>query len=91
MMTKKTQAVVDRISEGTKAVLLAEALQKEFIVPIDTVDIDLREGLWVDLTLSDDGHILSIEANEKVTEEKEAKVEDIMARLRKRKGSKYKR
>lgn len=90
-MTKKVHAVVDRIDQGSKAVLLAEEVNKEFILSTDQKEIDLYEGLWVDLTLSEQGHILSIEPNKALTKEKEAKVKDLMTRLRKRKGNKYKK
>lgn len=89
-MSKQVSAVVDRISEGTQAVILAEEINEEFIVLIEDVDVELREGLWVDLSLNSDGEIRNIKPNETLTAEKNEKVSNVMDRLRKRKGSQYK-
>lgn len=89
-MSKQVSAVVDRISEGTQAVILAEEINEEFIVLIEDVDVELREGLWVDLSLNSDGEIRNIKPNETLTAEKKEKVSNVMDRLRKRKGSQYK-
>lgn len=89
-MGKKVNAVVDRISGGKHAVILAEELNKEFIVDTGTIDATLREGLWVDLFIDDAGSVIEVKPNEKLTKEQELKVSNVMERLRKRKGSKYK-
>lgn len=89
-MSKQVSAVVDRISEGTQAVILAEEINEEFIVLIEDLDVELREGLWVDLSLNSDGEIRNIKPNETLTAEKNEKVSNVMERLRKRKGSQYK-
>jgi len=89
-MTKQTSAVVDRISEGKTAVILAEEIGKEFTVDINEADIVLREGLWLTLTIDQRDNIIAMEANEALTKEKAAAIDDVMARLRKRKGSKFK-
>lgn|SRR5699024_2527042 len=89
-MPKQTSAVVDRISEGKTAVILAEEIRKEFTVDIDQADIPLREGLWLNLTIDQTDNIIAMEANEALTKEKTAAIDNVMARLRKRKGSKFK-
>lgn len=89
-MVKKVSAVVDRISEGKHAVIIAEEINKEFIIDVGTVNTALREGLWVDLFLDNAGSITEVKPNEETTERKKAKVSNVMDRLRKRKGSKYK-
>ena len=89
-MGKKVNAVVDRISGGKHAVILAEELNKEFIVDTGTIDATLREGLWVDLFIDDAGSVIEVKPNEKLTKEQELKVSNVMERLRKQKGSKYK-
>ncbi|HZW68935.1 MAG TPA: DUF3006 family protein [Pseudogracilibacillus sp.] len=90
-MSYKTNAVVDRISEGKYAVILAEEIKKEFILSLADIDIHLREGLWLTLNLNEDDEIIGIQADETLTAQKQAKVSDVMAKLRQRKGSKYKK
>lgn len=89
-MFRKINAVVDRISEGKYAVVLAEEVKKEFVLSLADIDVSLREGLWLELTLNEAGEIIGIKVKEELTAEKQAKVSDVMAQLRKRKGSKYK-
>lgn len=89
-MSKKVQAVVDRISEETKAVILAEEINKEYVVDIHTVECTLREGLWLDLYLTKEEQIKKIVPNEKLTSKKQSSVKERLNRLRKRKGSNYK-
>lgn len=87
---KRVSGVVDRISEGKYAVILVESLKKEFIVDINTVDVSLREGLWLDLILDANDKIQQLTPNEQLTKKNEQKVDDLMSKLRKRKGSKFK-
>lgn len=89
-MVKKVSAVVDRISEGKHAVLISEQINKEFIIDVKTVSTALREGLWVDLFLDNNGDVTKVKPNEELTERQKAKVSNVMDRLRKRKGSKFK-
>lgn len=89
-MEKKVSAVVDRITDGTHAVIIAEDINKEFIIHIDRVDVALREGLWVDLVIDNAGNVAHIKPDESLTKQKQAQVSNVMERLRKRKGSKYK-
>lgn len=89
-MNKQTTAVVDRISEGKFAVILAEEINKEFIIPIEKATIPLRPGLWLDITLNEKNQIETMQANETLTNEKAQSVSNMMEKLRKRKGSKYK-
>ena len=89
-MNKQTTAVVDRISEEKFAVILAEEINKEFIIPIEKATIQLRAGLWLDITLNEQNQIETMQANETLTNEKAQSVSNMMEKLRKRKGSKYK-
>lgn len=89
-MNKQTTAVVDRISEEKFAVILAEEINKEFIIPIEKATIPLRPGLWLDITLNEKNQIETMQANETLTNEKAQSVSNMMEKLRKRKGSKYK-
>ncbi|HLS22552.1 MAG TPA: DUF3006 family protein [Pseudogracilibacillus sp.] len=89
-MKRVVEAVVDRISESTYAVFLAEKTEEEFVISIDEVEIPLREGLWVELHVDDEGTIKKIVPNEVKTKEKAETIENIMTRLRKRKGSNFK-
>lgn len=89
-MTIKINAVVDRISDGTKAILIAEQIKKEFIVDTNLISSPLKEGMWVDLYLDQNNQIKRIIPNEKLTQQKRHEISQIMNRLRKRKGSKFK-
>lgn len=89
-MVKRVSAVVDRISEGKYAVIIAEEINEEFIVDIAMIHVALHEGLWVDLFIDNEGVITEVKPNETLTTQRKAKISDIMNRLRKRKGSKYK-
>src|SRR5690625_1830586 len=89
-MNRVDGAVVDSISESTYAVLLEEKTEQEFGIPKDEVEIPLREGLWVELHVDDEGTIKKIVPNEVKTKEKAETIENIMTRLRKRKGSNFK-
>jgi len=89
-MSHKTNAVVDRINDGKHAVILAEEIKREFVLSLAEIDESLREGLWLELTLDEDDKIIAIQVDEVLTSQKQTKVSDVMAQLRKRKGSKYK-
>lgn len=89
-MVRKVSAVVERISGGKYAVIIAEEINKEFIIDVGTVNTALREGLWVDLFLDNAGNITKVKSNEAMTNKEKEKVSNVMERLRKRKGSKYK-
>lgn len=88
-MTKQSTAVIDRISEEKHVVILAEEIGKEFILQKDELDFTPREGLWLNIHVEGD-EITSIQPNESLTEEKSKAVSDVMARLKKRKNSKFK-
>lgn len=88
-MTTQTKAVVDRITNGNQAVILAESINKEFILNTNETSVTLREGLWLDITISK-GHITSIKANEALTKEKSQAITNKLNRLKQKKGSKYK-
>jgi len=89
-MKRVVEAVVDRISESTYAVFLAEETEEEFVISIEEIEIPLREGLWVELHVDDEGTVKEIVPNEAKTKEKAETIENIMTRLRKRKGSNFK-
>lgn len=89
-MTLKVEAVVDRISEGKHAVILIESHGKEIVVDVREIDLALKAGDWLDLQLDDNDKIIEIAVNQRLTEEKASKIESVMDRLKKRKGSKYK-
>lgn len=89
-MTIKIYGVVDRITDGKHAVILAEQIKKEYIINIDTLDVQLREGLLVDLLLDSNYKIKQIIPNEALTRQKQREIGHVMDRLRKRKRSKFK-
>lgn len=89
-MTLKSNAVVDRISEG-KAVILIESHKKEIIVDVNEVDIAIQEGDWLDLELDGDDNIMYIKENYELTEKQTDKIEVIVDRLKDKIGSKFKK
>lgn len=89
-MSQQVNGVVDRISEGKYAVILVESIKREFLVDVQTVDVSLREGLWLDIILDESNEIKDLIPNEQLTEKNKQNVDDLMSKLRKRKGSKFK-
>ncbi len=89
-MDKQVNGVVDRISEGKHAVILVESLNKEYLIDVNESEVSLWEGLWLDLLLDEKNEIKQLTPNEQLTEKNKQNVDDLMGKLRKRKGSKFK-
>lgn len=82
--------MLDRFEES-KAVLLVEQLNKEWIVEVDRLPAGSKKGTWFTLEISGD-EIKNISIDQQLTEEKSQTVNDLMQSLRsKSTGSKFKR
>lgn len=86
----KTIGVLDRIVDEKHATILAEDIGKEFVLDIKELPEDVLEGDWFDITIENET-ITNIAINQQITQNKKSSIEDKMARLRKKSGSKFKR
>ncbi|WP_211653024.1 DUF3006 domain-containing protein [Planococcus alpniumensis] len=84
------RGVLDRF-EGSVAVIIAEQAGREFHVPLRYLPEGSRQGMWFTLSI-ESGHVVDIEADLTQTNERAAKAEELMAKLRnKSTGSRFKR
>ncbi|MGM0904888.1 MAG: DUF3006 domain-containing protein [Bacillota bacterium] len=82
---------LERIEENKFAVILVDAINKEFIVPKEQLPEGSTENSYFDLTIEND-KISSIKLNSQKTYSEKHKVEDLMGKLRANSnGSKFKK
>lgn len=86
----ETNGVLDRITNDKYATILVEDLGKEFILNKEELPIGSKEGTWFNLVIKDE-KIKSLTINQELTESRKISIEEKMARLKKRSGSKYKK
>ncbi|MFA9456519.1 DUF3006 family protein [Halalkalibacter sp. AB-rgal2] len=85
------RAVIDRIVDGDRVVLLVEEQKKEFTVRQEQLPTAAEEGTWLLLTVEDE-QIVEMTIDTKMTNRMEAKVGATLKRLRqKSNGSRFKR
>lgn len=82
-------AVIDRIVDNKYLVLLVGEEEKEHFVPLSESNRHLKEGDCVIVQIGVNAEILDIQLNEKKTKERHDSIQDKMALLRARKGSKF--
>jgi hypothetical protein len=82
---------LDRIEDKQFAVILAEEIRKEFIIPVKDLPAGSKEKSYFEITIEND-KIISMKLDEQTTQTQQEKVDDMMAKLRSRnKGSKFKK
>lgn len=86
----KTKGVLDRIVDGKYGTILAEEIGKEFVLNIEELPADAKEGDWFDLVIEND-QIQNLSINKKLTDERQRSIESKMQKLKKRSGSKFKK
>lgn len=86
----QTQGVLDRIEDGRYGVLLLENIKKEVVLDIEDFPAGSEEGDWFDITL-DGEDIESLTFNKKTTDERKKTVQSKLSKLKKKKGSKFKK
>lgn len=86
------KGVLDRIVDGKHAVILVEELGKEYIIDVDSLPNDSKEGTWFKLKVVND-EIVEMRIDEETQEVMEKKIDDIMSKLRNKNksGSKFRR
>ncbi len=85
------EAVLDRIEDGKFAVILAESLNKEFVIDVSLLPEGSKEGTWFKITIQDD-QIEQITIDEAKTKEKLKTINEKLNLLRQKKSSsKFKR
>ena len=85
------KGMLDRIEDGFNAVILLEEQKREIVIPITQLPAGSQVNSWFTITL-ENGEIASIEADENLAQEKSARAQSLMQRLRGRKsGSRFKR
>ena len=77
------RAVIDRIVDGTTAVLLVGPDETELLLPADELPETATEGVWVTLDPdSDPPAVLAVDTE--LTEQRTKKIDDQMQRIRRR-------
>lgn len=86
----ETNGVLDRITDNKYGTIIAEDIGKEFILNKEELPAGSKEGTWFNLIIEND-ELKSLTINQELTEERKVTIEEKMARLRKRSGSKFKK
>lgn len=82
---------LDRIEDNQFAVILAEEIKKEFIIPVEDLPEGSKEKSYFEITIKND-KITSMKLDEQTTQTEQEKVDDLLSKLRsKSKGSKFKK
>lgn len=82
---------LDRIEDNQFAVILAEKIKKEFIIPVEDLPEGSKEKSYFEITIEND-KITSMKLDEQTTQTEQEKADDLMTKLRsKSKGSKFKK
>lgn len=84
------KGMLDRIEDDSKAVILMEESGREIVVPVSQLPEGSRLHSWFTITLEEEEVVL-IEVDEPLTQAKAAHAQNLMQRLRKRSGSRFKR
>lgn len=77
------EAVLDRIEDGTYAVLLVDEQETEFVVPAEQLPDDATPGKWLRVRI-EEGTITAITVDEEATQEAAARIASKLDALRKR-------
>lgn len=85
-MADEERAVVDRIVDGTHAVLLVGDEETEQVVPAERLPATAREGTWLHVTRDDTGRIVEMEVDEAATEEAQERIASKIEQLRRRRS-----
>jgi hypothetical protein len=75
------KAVIDRIVDGHKAVLLVGVQETEYILPIQRLPAGLKEGDWLRVEMKA-GEIVRLQADQDETEIVRQRIQAKMAKLR---------
>ncbi|MFJ5760342.1 DUF3006 domain-containing protein [Neobacillus sp. NPDC093182] len=82
---------LDRIEDNQFAVILAEEIKKEFIIPVEDLPEGSKEKSYFEITI-ENNKITSMKLDGQTTQTEQEKVDDLMTKLRsKSKGSKFKK
>ncbi|MDN7243177.1 DUF3006 domain-containing protein [Planococcus sp. N028] len=84
------RGMLDRIEDGTHAVLLIEEQGREIVVPVSQLPEGSQVHTWFTITMEED-EIVSLQLDESLTEVKTEQAQSLMQRLRSRSGSRFKR
>ncbi|WKA55121.1 DUF3006 domain-containing protein [Planococcus shixiaomingii] len=84
------RGMLDRIEDGTHAVLLIEEQGREIVVPVSQLPAGSQVHTWFTITMEED-EIVSLQLDESLTEVKTEQAQSLMQRLRSRSGSRFKR
>lgn len=79
------RGMLDRIEDGTHAVLLLEEQGREIVVPVSRLPEGSQVNSWFTITMEEE-EIVSIQADEQLTQAKTERVQSLMERLRARKS-----
>ncbi|MGF7186808.1 hypothetical protein GGQ84_002941 [Desulfitispora alkaliphila] len=83
------KAVIDEITEG-KAVLLVGAEEQEYVIDASLLPKEAKERDWLQVKLTNDD-VVSISLDQEETGKVKSRVEDKLAKLKAKGGSKFRK
>lgn len=83
-------AYLDRITDTNDALILVDALQQQFHVPVALLPADSKEGTWFLVDIQED-EIIALQLDIDKTQAIAQEVEERMQRLKAKKKSRFKR
>ena len=83
MSAEFEKAVIDRIEDGTHAVLIVGETEQQYIVPADQLPEGAAEGIWLQVRFAGDT-LLEAHIDTEQTEQVRARISAKMDKLRKR-------
>lgn len=86
----ETNGVLDRITDNKYGTILAEDIGKEFVLNKEDLPVGSKEGTWFNLVIEND-KLKSLTINQELTAARKVSIEEKMAQLKKRSGSKYRK
>ncbi len=86
----ETNGVLDRITDNKYGTILAEEIGKEFVLNKEDLPAGSKEGTWFNLVI-ENSELKSLTINQELTAARKVSIEEKMAQLKKRSGSKYKK
>lgn len=83
-MNSSERAVIDRIVDGTHAVLLIGDDETEQVIPAEQLPDNAIEGTWLLIARDDTGRVVEVSVDEEETREVQKRLESKLDQLRRR-------
>lgn len=79
--------VIDSIQSGIVKILLEDE-NKELFIKEEEVEVEISEGDWVDIEITEDYRVI-LKVNKEKTEKQKDEIESLMSLLKSKRNSKY--